>query len=97
LLQLNASKGSLVDRFIHDRGDDMHPRVPESQPCLPPRQVLDAVRRINSEYSEMPGLCLTIPQAARLFGLDTDICEEALMACVEAGFLNQIADRFVKV
>ena len=32
------------------------------------------VERARGEFLEMPGLRLTIPQAARLWGLDTDSC-----------------------
>jgi len=32
------------------------------------------LRRIESEYREMPGLRLTLPQAQRLFALREDIC-----------------------
>ena len=30
--------------------------------------------RIRSEYLEMPGLCLTLAQAQRLWGLDASTC-----------------------
>ena len=38
--------------------------------------------RICAEYDEMPGLSLTLPQAARLFNLDTADCAHALDALV---------------
>jgi hypothetical protein len=44
----------------------------------------------------MPGLCLTALQAARLFGVDRDICEPLLAACVDAGFLRLIAGGYVR-
>ena len=46
------------------------------------------VRRIYSDYVEMPGLRLTLPQAKRLWGLDTDACARALRALVDNGFLR---------
>jgi hypothetical protein len=47
------------------------------------------LRRIWSEYNEMPGLCLTVPQAARLWNLDRDESERALAQLVQAGFLER--------
>ena len=45
--------------------------------------------RICSEYLEMPGLCLTLKQAQRLWGLDEETCGKALALLVEARFLIQ--------
>ena len=39
--------------------------------------------RIRSEFLEMPGLVLTLEQAARLFNLERDRCARALKALVE--------------
>jgi hypothetical protein len=46
------------------------------------------IRRIYSEYIEMPGLRLTCVQAQRLWGLDADTCVKALRVLVDAGFLR---------
>jgi hypothetical protein len=43
--------------------------------------------RIRSEYIEMPGLVLTLPQAARLWGFGTRRAAELLTVLLEAGFL----------
>ena len=43
--------------------------------------------RIESEFREMPGLMLTLPQAARLFNLEAARCERVLEALVDAGLL----------
>lgn len=45
--------------------------------------------RIRAEYSEMPGLKLTVPQARRLWTLDCATCDAALAALVEAKFLTR--------
>ena len=50
------------------------------------------VRRIYSEYLEMPGLRLTRAQGQRLWGLDPAACGEALEALVETGFLRRTSD-----
>lgn len=44
--------------------------------------------RILSEYREMPGLCLSAPQAARLWGLDADQCLRLLQGLVADGRLR---------
>lgn len=48
--------------------------------------------RIRGEYSEMPGLRLTVPQALRLWVLPQDVCECVLGRLVEDGFLRRTAD-----
>jgi hypothetical protein len=56
------------------------------------------VRRIFSEYLEMPGLRLTSAQARRLWGLDADACANALRVLVESGFLRRTdAGQYVRL
>jgi len=47
----------------------------------------DLCRRVLSEYREMPGLNLTLPQAARLFNLDRTRCAHVLLTLVTRGAL----------
>jgi hypothetical protein len=47
----------------------------------------EALARVKAEYVEMPGLRLTRVQAARLWALDSRVCEAVLPALVEARFL----------
>lgn len=47
------------------------------------------VRRIQSEFMEMPGLTLTPAQATRLWGLERDLCERVIAALVGAAFLRR--------
>jgi Fic family protein len=49
-----------------------------------PSSVLE---RIRAEYVEMPGLSLTVLQAARFWGLSGPTSELVLSALVEDGFL----------
>ena len=53
------------------------------------REVLidDALRRVQGEYLEMPGLRLTPAQAQRLWGLDREACDALLGALVDTKFL----------
>jgi hypothetical protein len=43
--------------------------------------------RIAGEFDEMPGLALTLAQAARLFAADPAVCERTLNGLVKAGVL----------
>ncbi|HXD73736.1 MAG TPA: hypothetical protein VN628_08370 [Vicinamibacterales bacterium] len=49
-------------------------------------------RRIQGEFLEMPGLCLTQPQACRLWGLDRETCHTVLSRLVDQKFLMQTRD-----
>jgi hypothetical protein len=52
-----------------------------------PRERLLAT--IQAEFRDMPGLCLTIPQAQRLWGLDRAECKAVFDALVESHFLTR--------
>jgi hypothetical protein len=47
--------------------------------------------RIRGEFNEMPGLQLTIAQAARLWGMDQAACRRVIDALVESAFLRWTA------
>src|SRR5262245_13115970 len=49
------------------------------------------VHRVRSEFNEMPGLQLTLPQAARLWGLDHEASRLVIDALVEGSFLRWTA------
>lgn len=48
--------------------------------------------RIRAEYREMPGLRLTVAQAARLWALDRDTCEAALERLAHMNYLRRTLD-----
>ena len=50
-------------------------------------QIETLVMRVKTEYVEMPGLSLTLPQAQRLLGLDGVTCQTLLRDLVDSGFL----------
>jgi hypothetical protein len=50
------------------------------------------VIRIKAEFLELPGLRLTLPQASRLFGVDTTACEHVLTSLVSNRFLKTMKD-----
>jgi len=56
----------------------------------------DLQGRIRAEYVEMPGLKLTLPQAARLFNLEQGRCERVLGALVDDGALSNDGKAFVR-
>jgi hypothetical protein len=45
-------------------------------------------RRVRGEYAEMPGLRLTVPQAARLFGVTPDVAHAVLETLRQASVLK---------
>lgn len=66
-------------------------------PQASPRDTLDEARlctRIQAEFREMPGLTLTLPQAARLFSIDIARCERVLRVLVDEGCLVRNGQRF---
>ena len=56
--------------------------------CAPDKAYIgDVVQMVKAEYLEMPGLCLTLAQAERLWNLDRATCVGVLGKLVESGFL----------
>jgi hypothetical protein len=47
------------------------------------------VGRIRAEFLEMPGLCLTIQQAQRLWSLDPRTCAALLQSLTDSRFLRR--------
>jgi hypothetical protein len=47
------------------------------------------IRRVRAEFLEMPGLCLTIDQAQRLWGLEPRTCEALLKSLIDSRFLRR--------
>jgi hypothetical protein len=58
-------------------------------PLVPSNETL---RRIQAEFLEMPGLKLTVPQAARLWGVDPTTCETVIETLIRAHFLRRTRD-----
>lgn len=54
--------------------------------------IREALLRVEGEYREMPGLCLTLPQAARLWGLDRGTCELVLTSLIARRILKRAAN-----
>ena len=54
------------------------------------------LRLARAEFLEMPGLKLTVRQAARLWAVDQTICSDVLSALVESRLLVRIGDAFAR-
>lgn len=54
----------------------------------------DLYHRVCAEFTEMPGLALTLAQASRLFQLDVSRCERVLDALVRRGDLTRRGSMF---
>jgi hypothetical protein len=52
-----------------------------------PQGVDDLCVRVEAEFHEMPGLKLTLPQAARFFSVDPARCQQVLETLVHSGQL----------
>ncbi len=50
------------------------------------------VRRVQGEFDEMPGSCLTVAQASRLFGLPQDVMARVFDQLVRNGILRLTPD-----
>ena len=56
------------------------------------RMLADAARRLVLQFSEVPGLSLTLSQACRLIHVDSSLCRAALERLLAAGWLTKSAD-----
>jgi DNA-binding IclR family transcriptional regulator len=51
--------------------------------------IMTVSQRVLAEFEEMPGMRLSLPQAARLFGLSEESCRVVLDVLVDAAYLRQ--------
>jgi hypothetical protein len=57
---------------------------------------VNLLARICGEYTEMPGLQLTLAQASRLWNLQPSASSHALERLVAVSFLRRSGDRYVR-
>ena len=55
---------------------------------MSPAELHGVVERVRGEFMEMPGLRLTVSQAARLWSLDSVICRRVIDTLVQVDFLR---------
>jgi hypothetical protein len=58
-------------------------------------EIHTAANRVRKEFLEMPGLRLTIRQAARLWGLEPTACEHVIEVLVRSEFLRRVPDGMI--
>jgi hypothetical protein len=83
-----------ITEIVHQEGGDVktalasHGLVPEGR-STNVEALHDLMHRVESEYREMPGMCVTAAQAQRLWGLDATTCTFVLRQLVERGILRR--------
>lgn len=58
-------------------------------------EIHTVANRVRNEFLEMPGLRLTIRQAARLWGLEPTACEHVIEVLVRSEFLRKVPDGMI--
>jgi len=81
---------AMLDIASAPAGAHLPAAVPTERRNLAARHAL--LCRIHSEFEEMPGLSLTLVQAARLFGLPHGIASRILDRLTDARVLRQMGD-----
>ena len=73
---------------------DASSHIPQPDPLPAAGQLcLDrALSRAREQFTDMPGLRLTVAQASRLWSLDRAACETLLTLLVAERFLTRVAD-----
>jgi len=74
----------------------MHPTLERSAVFSNPPIEHDLCARVWAEFREMPGLNLTLAQAARLFSIDRARCARVLDVLVVSGVLTTDGVAFVR-
>ena len=60
--------------------------------------IRELTRRVQAEYAEMPGLCVTLVQAQRLLAIDEPTCAAVFTALIKRGVLRRTAQgRYLRV
>ena len=54
----------------------------------------DALRRVEADYREMPGLSVTLPQGCRLWSLSPDLCASILDQMIQGGHLKRRGEQY---
>ena len=69
-----------------------HERTPTVVSSISVEAFATAVALARAHYIEMPGLTLTLEQAARLWACDLGLCRDVLATLVDARFLVRTAN-----
>ena len=84
-------KDQAIDRMI-DSQPPMLRRRPDRRDAAGRHAI---ARRVRLEFHEIPGLCVTLTQAARLFGLSEDICRRVLDEHTTDGSIHKLGHHYL--
>jgi hypothetical protein len=66
-------------------------------PTLTPRgRIVDLTALVRDEYREMPGMCLTLAQGARLWNAERAHCRDAFGQLIAEGLIAQVGEVYVR-
>src|SRR4051812_42302682 len=77
LVQPGTPKGRVTGELNYEHG------------VRTPPKILEACRRIQADFEEMPDLALTLEQGARFWGLNPQITKDAFELLVQRGFVRR--------
>jgi hypothetical protein len=75
--------------LMHDTGTEVTMNASPSAAHVTPDMLREAVGRARAEFLEMPGLKLTVAQAARLWSVDPALCRQVFAVLVTSRFLTE--------
>ena len=87
---LQSRSQSLLDITAVSISARLPPAVSAERRDLAARHAL--LHRIHSEFEEMPGMSLTLGQAAKLFGLPSEVTSRILHGLTDARVLHRKTD-----
>jgi hypothetical protein len=85
-----SRRQTLLDVTSMSGGARLPPAVSVERRNAAARHAL--LHRIHSEFEEMPGMCLTLGQAAKLFGLPSEVTSRILHGLTDAQLLHRRTD-----
>ncbi|MEP7306043.1 MAG: hypothetical protein ABJA98_11045 [Acidobacteriota bacterium] len=83
---LTSQWHTLLDNAAVPPSDSLPAAIPAERRDAPRRHAL--LRRIHGEFEEMPGMALTLSQAATLFGLAPEVTSRILHGLEDARVLR---------
>ena len=88
-------RASLSSPVLNVTAEALPIRTVDSRCEQPPDAAV--VNRVRAEFSEMRGFSPTCDQAARLFGLSREQCEQVLTSLTNEGFLRKDGERWYRL
>jgi len=85
-----STRQALLEHAVASPTDSLPTAVPAERRDVPRRHAL--LRRVHGEFEEMPGMSLTLDQAAKLFGLAPEVTSRVLDGLADARVLHRRKD-----